>query len=91
MFGRGYGGRRSLKNHEKHVQSTYLDEYLWFKKKLVEKCCLAAEIGKFPPGFFFSHACNAATEHLIHSAELRKNLGYSFDVKNCVLFIYEVS
>ena len=37
MFQRGYGMPQVAQNHQKHAQSTYLDEYLWFKKYLVEK------------------------------------------------------
>ena len=40
MFQRGYGGLRWSENHQKHAQSTYLDEYLWFKKNLAEKFLL---------------------------------------------------
>ena len=53
MFQRGYGVPQVIGKHKKHAQSTYLDEYLWFKKNLVEKKCLAAKIGEFPPGRFF--------------------------------------
>ena len=53
MFQRGYGGLRWSENHQKHAQSTYLDEYLWFKKNLAKKFRLAAKIGEFPHRFFF--------------------------------------
>ena len=33
----GYGVPQVVRNHQKHAQSTYLDEYLRFKKNLVEK------------------------------------------------------
>ena len=42
-----------VKNEEKHAQSMYLDEYVWIKKNLVEKCCLAAKICEFPSRGFF--------------------------------------
>ena len=29
-----------VQNHQKHAQSTYLDEYLWFLKNLAEKILL---------------------------------------------------
>ena len=40
MFQRGYGVSHVVENHQKHAQSTYLDEYLWFKKNLAEKYLL---------------------------------------------------
>ena len=40
MFQRGYGVPQVIGNHKKYAQSTYLDEYLWFKKNLAEKFLL---------------------------------------------------
>ena len=40
MFQRVYGMSYMVQNHQKHAQSTYLDEYLWFKKNLAEKFLL---------------------------------------------------
>ena len=40
MFQRGYGVPQVIGKHEKHAQSTYLDEYLWFKNNLNEKFLL---------------------------------------------------
>ena len=47
MFQRGYGGLRWSENHQKHAQSTYLDEYLWFKKNLAEKYLLEKVLEHF--------------------------------------------
>ena len=32
----GYGVSQVTRNHQKHAQSTYLDEYLWCEKNLVK-------------------------------------------------------
>ena len=40
MLKRGYGVSHVVEDHQKHAQSTYLDEYLWFKKNLAEKFLL---------------------------------------------------
>ena len=40
IFQRGYGGCQVVQSHQKHAQSTYLDEYLWFYKNLTEKFLL---------------------------------------------------
>ena len=40
MFQRGYGVPQVTGKHQKHAESTYLDEYLWFKKNLAEKFLL---------------------------------------------------
>ena len=40
MFERGYGVSQVTRHHQKHAESTYLDEYLRFKKNLVEKFLL---------------------------------------------------
>ena len=33
----GIRGASGVRHHRKHAESTYLDEYLWFKKNLVKK------------------------------------------------------
>ena len=58
MFQRRYGVSHVAENDQKHAQSTYLHEYLWFKKNLTEKFLLENVLEYFVrsrpkmPGFF---------------------------------------
>ena len=53
MLDRGYGDTQVVQKHGKHAQSTYLDEYLRFKKNLVEKFILDIFLEQFQKGIFF--------------------------------------
>ena len=44
----GYGVSQVTRNHQKHAQSTYLDEYLWYKQNPVQKIHLTAKIEANP-------------------------------------------
>ena len=47
MFDGGVGVPHTVKNHQKHAQTTYLDEYLWFKKNLKGKFLLNKKLENF--------------------------------------------
>ena len=53
MFHRGVWGSQVVQNHEKHAQSTYLDEYLRFKKNYTEKFILDIFLEQFEKVRFF--------------------------------------